>query len=182
MIILQIDVNSLVSGKTESNTPVAAYPNAPDTGRLQSLQTNPNSPSPLRVRVRVKSLRQRGPGYTEPRPWTCLTARHGYFAIVLLQTPRRFPRAYATGTLDCSFVPVCSPSPSHLLMRELIGKHSGPVTRHSGFRRNPEMLSSGYVLCAWRFLDSGFRRNDGIVYQSTHASVKCLRFALCDSD
>ena len=25
-----------------------------------------------------------------------------------------------------------------LLMRELIGKHSGPVTRHSGESRNPE--------------------------------------------
>ena len=57
-------------------------------------------------------------------------------------------------------------------MREWIGKHSGPVTRHSGESRNPAMLSSGYVLCAWRFLDSGFRRNDGIVYQFIHASVR----------
>ena len=43
-------------------------------------------PSPLRerVRVRVKSLRQRGPGYTKPRPLTRLTAQDDYFAIVLL--------------------------------------------------------------------------------------------------
>ena len=37
--------------------------------------------------------------------------------------------------------------------------------------RNPEMLSSGHALCAWRFLESGESRNDSIVYQFIHASV-----------
>ncbi len=65
-----------------------------------------------------------------------------------------------------------------LPMGELIGKHSGPITRHSGESRNPEMLSSGCVLCAWRLLDSGFRRNDGIVYQFIHESVSKLTVLL----
>ena len=59
-----------------------------------------------------------------------------------------------------------------LLRCELIDKHSVSVTRHSGESRNPENAKHREHSRRPTSLDSGFRRNDGIVYQFIHASVK----------
>ena len=56
-------------------------------------------------------------------------------------------------------------------MRESIGKHSGPVIRHSGESRNPEHARHRERSRRTTSLDSGESRNDSIVYQFIHASA-----------